>query len=88
MRPSLYTFLVLLTATQELPFAQLIFEAMSAFGTVGLSMGVTSDLDPVGRWIITILMYVGRVGPLTMALAVGRPKPGKYRYPVGEIAVG
>ena len=81
-------FLVLLTATQELPFAQLIFEAMSAFGTVGLSMGVTSDLDPVGRWIITILMYVGRVGPLTMALAVGRPKPGKYRYPVGEIAVG
>lgn len=81
-------FLVLLTATQSLPFEQLIFEAMSAFGTVGLSMGITAELDPVGRWIITILMYVGRVGPLTMALAVGRPKPGKYRYPVGEIAVG
>lgn len=80
--------MVPLTATQDLPFDKLIFEAMSAFGTVGLSMGITADLDATGRWIITLLMYVGRVGPLTMALAVGRPKPGKYRYPTGDIAVG
>lgn len=81
-------FLVPLAATQEQPLEKLVFEAMSAFGTVGLSMGITSDLDTIGRWLITALMYVGRVGPLTLALAVGRPKPGKYRYPLGDIAVG
>jgi trk system potassium uptake protein TrkH len=84
------TFLVMTTASQEhLPLDKLIFETISAFGTVGLSMGVTSELDTSGRWLMTVLMYFGRVGPLTLALAVGeRVGTRRYRYPEGRLAVG
>jgi len=81
--------LVLVTATQNLPLDKLIFETLSAYGTVGLSMGITADLDTTGRWLMTGLMYIGRVGPLTLALAVGaRAVPKTYRYPEGKMAVG
>jgi trk system potassium uptake protein TrkH len=81
--------IVALVATQPLPLDALLFEALSAFGTVGVSMGITSDLDATGKWIITLLMYIGRIGPLTMALAVStRTRPQAYRYPDCEIAVG
>ena len=46
------------------------FETVSAFGTVGLSAGFTGELSPIGRILITIMMLVGRVGPLTMAFAL------------------
>ena len=83
-------FAILVAATQtHLPFDKLVFETMSAFGTVGLSMGITSDLDTTGRWIMSAAMYVGRVGPLTMALAVGeRLTHRDHRYPEGKLAVG
>jgi trk system potassium uptake protein TrkH len=81
---------ILVVATQDhLSFEKLLFESASAFGTVGLSMGITSELDAVGKWLIAILMYIGRVGPLTLALAVGeRAVPKGYRYPEGRMAVG
>lgn len=84
------TFLILVTATQShLPFNKLIFETISAFGTVGLSMGVTSELDTTGKWLLAILMYFGRVGPMTLALAVGeRAVTRAYQYPEGRMAVG
>src|SRR5690606_6196438 len=56
-------FLVALSATQRIAFDRLAFETMSAFGTVGLSMGATGELDTVGKWLVTVLMYFGRVGP-------------------------
>ncbi len=84
------TFLMLVTATQRhLAFDKLIFETVSAFGTVGLSMGVTSELDGTGKWLLSILMYFGRVGPMTLALAVGeRAVTRAYQYPEGRMAVG
>jgi trk system potassium uptake protein TrkH len=81
---------IMVVATQDhLTFEKLIFESASAFGTVGLSMGITSELDNVGKWLVALLMYIGRVGPLTLALAVGeRTVPKGYRYPEGRMAVG
>jgi trk system potassium uptake protein TrkH len=70
-------------------FIKLLFETMSAFGTVGLSMGVTSQLSTMGRLLITLLMLVGRIGPLTLAVAFSiRERSLGYRYAKGEIMVG
>lgn len=70
-------------------FAQLVFEAHSAFGTVGLSMGKTAELSPAGRLVITGLMFVGRVGPMSLAaaMALGGGRRA-YRYAYEEVAVG
>jgi trk system potassium uptake protein len=73
------------------PFLPYMFEAASAFNTVGLSMGVTGGLSAAGKWITIFLMYVGRVGPLTFAAAVAlaRPTPtGEFRYAYEDVVVG
>ncbi len=81
--------LTLLSATQNFKFEQLLFESVSAFGTVGLSLGITPQLDEVGKLLIISLMYVGRIGPLTLALAVGERRAlGGVRLPRGSLAVG
>jgi trk system potassium uptake protein TrkH len=73
-------------------FLRLIFEAHSAFGTVGLSMGdTTSSLSALGRVIIVCLMFVGRVGPLAIASAMTiaeRRGPVKYRHPYEDVVIG
>ncbi len=80
---------VLLTLTEEATFLDLLFETTSAFGTVGLTRGVTPNLSDVGKLIITLTMYAGRVGPLTMAFAFAqRQKPVLYRHSEGNIMVG
>jgi trk system potassium uptake protein TrkH len=67
----------------------LAFEAFSAFGTVGLSMGITPDLSPGGKLIIVALMFVGRLGPLTLGLALLEARPEKrIEYPAEDIVVG
>ncbi|OFZ15313.1 MAG: hypothetical protein A2X86_07280 [Bdellovibrionales bacterium GWA2_49_15] len=68
----------------------LMFEVVSAFGTVGLSLGATAQLSVAGKIAISLLMYVGRVGPLTMALAVGESAAGrgKFEYPDGRVLIG
>lgn len=82
-------FLMLLLASQSIPFEKIFFEVVSAFGTVGLSLNATSSLDNAGKILIICLMYVGRIGPLTLALAVGERRTAQgYRYPEGNIAVG
>jgi trk system potassium uptake protein len=70
-------------------FLALVFEAVSAFGTVGLSTGITPELSSLGKMLIIICMFVGRIGPLAMALAVFGPymRP-KYEYPREELAIG
>ena len=72
------------------PALDLIFEATSAFGTVGLSTGITPSLTNSGKMIVIILMFFGRVGPLTIALSMGRKRgvTGRYRYPTGNVLVG
>ena len=71
-------------------FLRCMFEAASAFNTVGLSMGITSALSPAGKWVIIVLMFVGRVGPLTFAAAIvlRRLDMGRFRYAYEEVAVG
>lgn len=82
-------FLTLLLATQEIRFENLFFETVSAFGTVGLSMDTTGLLNNTGKILIVFVMYIGRIGPLTLALAIGERKVSqKYQLPKGSIAVG
>lgn len=81
-------FTILLLMTQKGGFLQIIFEAVSAIGTVGLSTGITPNLDPVGKLLIIILMYVGRVGPLSIALALGEPRKVSMGFPTTRILVG
>ncbi len=67
----------------------LVFEAVSAFGTVGLSTGVTPSLTPLGKLVVIALMFTGRVGPLVMAVYLARPtNPLHVRYPREELALG
>lgn len=70
-------------------FLNYAFEAVSAFGTVGLSTGVTAKLNAMGKIIIILLMFVGRVGLLTMAFALaGRTRPHAARYAEENIMIG
>jgi trk system potassium uptake protein TrkH len=78
-----------LTLTESGPFISLAFEAVSAFGTVGLSMGITPTLTDAGKLIVTATMFVGRVGPLTLALALAeRPAPAQVVYPSDRVMIG
>ncbi len=72
-------------------FLQLAFETVSAFDTVGLSMGVTPDLSTAGKLIIAFLMFIGRVGPLTLAtsmiVAAARTRV-RYRFASEDVIIG
>jgi trk system potassium uptake protein TrkH len=82
-------FLMLMLATQELPFTNLLFETVSAFGTAGLSMDTSPLLNDVGKILIICVMYIGRIGPLTLALAIGEKKSSQgYLFPQGRLVVG
>jgi trk system potassium uptake protein TrkH len=73
------------------PFLTYLFEAVSAFNTVGLSMGVTGDLTTTGRLITVVLMFMGRVGPLTVVAAMSRPTrriAGGFRYAHEDVPIG
>jgi trk system potassium uptake protein TrkH len=83
------TVTMVLTITEDGEFLDLFFEAVSAFGTVGLSTGLTGSLSIIGRIVIILTMFAGRVGPLTIALAVGERKDKvNIRYPKEKILVG
>ena len=79
----------LLLVSQEGSFVGLLFETVSAYANVGLTLGVTSTLGAAGKLILISLMYAGRIGPLTLALAVGEPAArASFRYPEARILVG
>jgi trk system potassium uptake protein TrkH len=84
--------LLLLTETPRMgsdDAARLLFETVSAFGTVGLSLGGTADLSAAGRSVIIVCMFVGRLGPLAAALIIGEMDVNqRLRYPEEEIVVG
>lgn len=81
--------LVLAATDAHVPLGSLAFEAVSAFGTVGLSAGATPQLSEAGRLVIVLLMFVGRVGLLTVALAVAAlPLERVRRYPREDVVVG
>jgi trk system potassium uptake protein TrkH len=80
----------ILSITEDQTFVDILFEVISAFGTVGLSLGITTQLSTIGKLVITITMFVGRIGPLTlfMALAQRRQVASVIQYPDEEIMIG
>jgi len=70
----------------------LLFETTSAFSTTGLSSAGTANLSPASQWLLLPLMYLGRVGPLTLALALAgrmeRGRSAKVHYPEEKIMIG
>ncbi|SET49734.1 trk system potassium uptake protein TrkH [Natronincola peptidivorans] len=84
------TMLLMITET-GFSFEEVLFETTSAFGTVGLSLGITDELSTIGRLIMIFMMFAGRVGPLTIAYALARQQKknkGIIKYPEGKILVG
>lgn len=80
----------LLTFTEKAEFLDLVFEATSAFATVGLSTGITPNLSVLGRIAIIFTMFIGRVGPLTLAFALAqrRTEHNYLKYPEERIIIG
>ncbi|WCK55980.1 TrkH family potassium uptake protein [Aneurinibacillus sp. Ricciae_BoGa-3] len=80
---------MILSITENANVFMILFETTSAFGTVGLSMGLTPHLTPFGRVLLSIVMFAGRVGPLTIAFALTWDRNKKhYRYSEGKIIIG
>ncbi len=69
-------------------FLDLAFEVVSAFGTVGLSRGATGELDTLGQMFIMAMMFLGRVGPLTLGFFLATRSRPRVRYPSGEVYLG
>ncbi len=83
------TITFILAAIEEMPFLHLLFEVTSAFGTVGLSCGITTSLSDASKLLVTLTMFAGRVGPLTLALALAlKARHSLIRYPEGRIIIG
>ncbi len=89
------TMVIMMTELGETPhpmsrgkFLELMFEVVSAFGTVGLSTGVTEGLSEAGKLILSFVMFVGRLGPLVIVLAVSRRDAPHYYYAEEEIMSG
>jgi trk system potassium uptake protein TrkH len=79
---------MLLLASQQGGFESILFEVVSAFGTVGLSLGATATLDGFGKVVVALVMLAGRVGPLTLALLFGRSGEARVGYPEASLMVG
>lgn len=80
---------MVLSTLEDRSFLMILFETTSAFATVGLSMGLTPELSDLGKVLICLAMFAGRLGLLTLAYALG-PKQGKplYKYPEGKMIIG
>lgn len=76
----------------NLSFMEIVFEAVSAFSTVGLTLGITAKLSLAGKLVIIILMIIGRLGPVTISIALFKKhketKQTKVQYPKGNILIG
>ena len=78
----------LLLAIQPFPLQDALFEVFSAMSTVGLSTGITRDLVPVNRFILIVMMYCGRIGSLSMMMALAEHRQARVKDPVEHIVLG
>lgn len=79
----------ILLFTEEFSFISLLFEIVSALGTVGLSLGITPHLSSIGKLVIISLMLIGRIGPLAIGFSLlGKQKEISFKYPKADIFVG
>ena len=80
---------VLLITEPNVSVVALLFEITSAFGTCGMSLGITSDLTMTGKMIIMALMFIGRVGLISFLFTLGgRTKKPHYHYPKERVIIG
>ncbi|MCI0764829.1 TrkH family potassium uptake protein [Bacillus sp. TL12] len=80
--------ILILSITEQVPLLLSAFEVFSAFGTVGLSMGLTPKLTIIGKLTIIFMMFFGKMGPLTLAFSFARKKQRKVKYPNEDILTG
>lgn len=81
--------MLILTWVQGFNFHQIFFEIMSALGNVGLSTGITASLGSISKCILIITMFIGRVGPLTIAFAFAKNRAyANFKYPIEDVFVG
>ncbi len=81
--------IIILSWTESFSLKDIIFETVSAFATVGLSTGITPHLSSAGRVVVIILMFVGRLGPVTLAVAISRKYTrGAYSLPEEKVMIG
>lgn len=78
----------IMTVAHDGQFLDIAFEVASAFGTVGLSRGITGELNEVGRAVIVVIMFLGRVGPLTLGFFLATRTTPRIRYPQATIHLG
>jgi trk system potassium uptake protein len=83
-----YSTIFVLVLTENSTFIEIAFEVISAFGTVGLSMGITGDLSTTGRIAIIFIMFLGKLGPLTLAFSLAQPDRTNIRYPDEDLFTG
>ncbi|WP_026677077.1 TrkH family potassium uptake protein [Fictibacillus gelatini] len=80
---------MIMSVTEKGSFLQILFEVVSAFGTVGLTMDFTMNLTVVGKIVIIFMMFLGKIGPLTLAFSLAKPADkANIRYPDGELFTG
>lgn len=80
--------MLLLATQQPLESEVVLFEVVSALGTVGLTLGATFKLDNLGKIVIAVVMLLGRIGPLSLALLLARREESELRYPEARVMVG
>ncbi|SPZ79412.1 sodium transport family protein [Staphylococcus aureus] len=82
-------FIIILSEGSHIEFVKIYFEIMSAFGTCGLSTGITSQLSNVSKVVLMVLMFIGRVGLISFIIMIsGNREPSKYHYPKERIQIG
>lgn len=80
---------LILSFVEPFSFERILFEVVSAFGTVGLSTGITGDLTMVSKFTIIILMFIGRLGPMTLVIALSqKPSQLRIKYPEADVLIG
>jgi len=85
----IFTTTLILTIMENHDFMDLLFEAVSAFGTVGLSIGITPELGPISKAALILTMFAGRIGPLTLFIALARPRrEDGLQYPEEKLLIG
>lgn len=84
-----FSAIVILTITESFSFISILFEVCSAFGTTGLSMGITPELTSIGKVVIMILMFIGRIGILTFLYLLGtKERKDNFHYPKERVIIG
>jgi trk system potassium uptake protein TrkH len=84
----LTAFLLLMFDTGNYGFKEILFESISAFSTVGFSMGITSGLNDICKIVLALAMFIGRIGVMTLVITFGDRKPRHLIYPVENVTIG